>query len=436
MIKVYYQGIIESAMVVAFFYLAFQLFFNKEASFRQNRLFLILGVLLGLFVPFLDFTAPTGFIPEGFIELKTINVGTGDMGVEANTESFAKLHLLYLIYFIGVVFFLGKFLIQILNLFRLYKNARIKKNSNIVFVYTGKRHPVFSFLNYVFIDTELAHSKDLDIIINHERVHVAQKHSIDLLLFELLAIVQWFSPFVWMYRKSIKQNHEFLADRGVLGNGFTLKKYQEVLLQNYSFLNYGLANSFNHSLTFKRLIMMKKNNSKRKSVAKLLIVLPILIISVYFISCSKGTDDVDRINYKKVELVEDETGKVTTVITEEVKTDEELMSTLNTEGEIFRRVEEMPEFPGGDLALRKFLASEVKYPEQAKEMGLSGKVFVQFVVNSDGYVSSTEIARGEHDVLNEEAMRVVRMLPKWTPGKQRGKAVSVYYTVPINFQLQ
>lgn len=433
MIKVYYQGIIESAMVVAFFYLAFQLFFNKEASFRQNRLFLILGVLLGLFVPFLDFTAPTGFIPEGFIELKTINVGTGDMGVEANTESFAKLHLLYLIYFIGVVFFLGKFLIQILNLFRLYKNARIKKNSNIVFVYTGKRHPVFSFLNYVFIDTELAHSKDLDIIINHERVHVAQKHSIDLLLFELLAIVQWFSPFVWMYRKSIKQNHEFLADRGVLGNGFTLKKYQEVLLQNYSFLNYGLTNSFNHSLTFKRLIMMKKNNSKRKSVAKLLIVLPILIISVYFISCTKENEILDNKKEDKLEIVGKENNLI---VTEETKKAESIQKSISSNEQVFDIVEEMPEFPGGDMALRQFIAQEVKYPQEAKEAGVSGKVYVRFAVNSDGYVSCTEIARGEHDVLNEEAMRVVRMLPKWTPGKQRGKAVSVYYTVPINFQLQ
>jgi protein TonB len=99
-------------------------------------------------------------------------------------------------------------------------------------------------------------------------------------------------------------------------------------------------------------------------------------------------------------------------------------------------VEEMPEFPGGVTALRKYLAESVKYPVIAQENGIQGKVYVNFVVNKDGSVSNAKIARGVDPSLDQEALRVVSTLPKWKPGKQRGQPVRVSYTVPINFQLQ
>lgn len=105
------------------------------------------------------------------------------------------------------------------------------------------------------------------------------------------------------------------------------------------------------------------------------------------------------------------------------------------EEEVFYIVENMPEFPGGDVALRTYIAQNVKYPEIAKENGLSGKVFVQFVINQKGEVENVKIARGVDPALDKEAIRVVQNLPKWKPGSQRGKPVRVSYTVPINFQL-
>lgn len=104
--------------------------------------------------------------------------------------------------------------------------------------------------------------------------------------------------------------------------------------------------------------------------------------------------------------------------------------------EVFFIVEDMPEFPGGDLALRKYLASQIKYPVIAQENGIQGKVYVTFVVGKDGAVSNARIARGVDPSLDKEALRVVNSLPKWKPGKQRGKPVNVSYTVPINFVLQ
>lgn len=104
--------------------------------------------------------------------------------------------------------------------------------------------------------------------------------------------------------------------------------------------------------------------------------------------------------------------------------------------EVFVIVEDMPEFPGGELALRQWISTNVKYPVIASENGVQGKVFVTFVVDRDGSVSNARIARGVDPSLDQEALRVVNNLPKWKPGKQRGKPVRVSYTVPINFQLQ
>ena len=106
------------------------------------------------------------------------------------------------------------------------------------------------------------------------------------------------------------------------------------------------------------------------------------------------------------------------------------------ETKVFYIVEEMPEFPGGEVALRKWIAGEIKYPVIAQENGIQGKVYVTFVVGKDGSISNAVVARGVDPSLDKEALRVVNQLPKWKPGKQRGKPVNVSYTVPINFVLQ
>ncbi|WP_163326113.1 energy transducer TonB [Draconibacterium mangrovi] len=106
------------------------------------------------------------------------------------------------------------------------------------------------------------------------------------------------------------------------------------------------------------------------------------------------------------------------------------------EAQVFFIVEDMPEFPGGDLALRKYIANAIKYPVIAQENGIQGKVYVTFVVSKTGKVTDAKIARGVDPSLDKEALRVVNALPAWKPGKQRGKPVNVSYTVPINFVLQ
>ena len=103
---------------------------------------------------------------------------------------------------------------------------------------------------------------------------------------------------------------------------------------------------------------------------------------------------------------------------------------------VFFIVEEMPKFPGGDLALRKYIAENIRYPEMAKENDIQGTVYVRFVVNEKGKVTDVQVIRGVDPLLDAEAVRVVKSLPDYTPGKQRGKAVKVSHSVPIKFALQ
>ncbi|TKG92454.1 energy transducer TonB [Puteibacter caeruleilacunae] len=128
--------------------------------------------------------------------------------------------------------------------------------------------------------------------------------------------------------------------------------------------------------------------------------------------------------------IDDETAiDVAPVLTEEEEEDD-------ADAPVFVVVEDMPEFPGGDLALRKYIATSIKYPVIAQENGIQGKVYVTFVVNKQGRVENARIARGVDPSLDKEALRVVNGLPAWKPGKQRGKPVKVSFTVPINFVLQ
>lgn len=132
---------------------------------------------------------------------------------------------------------------------------------------------------------------------------------------------------------------------------------------------------------------------------------------------------------EEMDIIDMEADDETVIEVVEVEEEEE-------EEQIFVIVEEMPQFPGGDLALRKWIANNVKYPNIARENDIQGKVFVRFCVNKNGTVDKVSIARGVDPLLDKEAIRVVKLLPKWKPGMQRGKPVNVWYTVPINFQLQ
>jgi len=337
-------------------------------------------------------------------------------------------------------------------------------------------------------------------------VHIRQRHSIDVLLLELVVLVQWFNPFIWYLRRAVRENHEFLADALVVNKGISPVRYKAMLIEQVTGIQLQVANNFNYSLLKSRMKMISKIKSPRWAGYKYLIGLMTMLLLVVVFACEKTPEtnnkqvavksasigeqplilidnkvvtksDMDNLepnkiakvnvlkkgtqlsslaetygedkvkngviqiftkDYENKELAQKTDGKnvdEVVVVSKEKKASKDDNTTYNGEP-VFFIVEDMPEYPGGDLALRKYIAANIKYPKYAKEHGIQGKVYVNFVVSKTGEVGGATIARGISPALDAEALRVVENLPQWKPGMQKGQPVNVRFTVPINFVLQ
>jgi TonB family protein len=324
----------------------------------------------------------------------------------------------------------------------------------------------YSFLKYVFVSQSLLQSKGYDKMIDHELEHVKQGHSVDVIILELLTVFQWFNPFMWMLNHAIRENHEYLADQAVLIKGVTRGEYKMLLLNQFVGGQLVIANNFNYSIIKNRIKMMSKIKSSKLAITKIAFGVLVAGALVIAFACeqkeSVETKPIQKDAITIVSTIQDD-GKVKIEGSEadlekykalfaskwgiEVVTDslgntflveKEIIQpkSLDSNEEVFFIVEQMPEFPGGEMALRQYIATAVKYPDEAIKNGTQGKVYVTFVVSKDGSVADVKIARGVSPSLDAEALRVVNALPKWMPGKQKGEVVNVSYTVPINFKLQ
>jgi len=296
--------------------------------------------------------------------------------------------------------------------------------------------------------------------------HIRQGHTFDVLILEVLTVLQWFNPFMWILKKVIRENHEFLADRAVLSSGVNAGRYKQLLLNQVLGLQPEVANHFNSSLIKKRIKMISGiKSSKLANIKYLAGAISIVALVTVFACENKETIEMESTTEKAASLqISVEDGKIKLLGDDvDIKKVEDILSAGNIRvskdslgntymwseeapnsiyarneelDQVFLIVEDMPVFPGGENALRKYIANSVKYPVLAQENGIQGKVYVTFVVGKDGFVKNARIARGVDPVLDKEALRVVNTLPQWKPGIQRGEPVNVSYTVPINFVLQ
>ena len=262
----------------------------------------------------------------------------------------------------------------------------------------------------------------MEQIIAHERMHAFQLHSLDLILIEVLVILFWFNPFIYWYRKSIREIHEYLADQAVVENGHDQIDYQKLLLSQISDNRFiGLTSRFSYSLSKNRLKMLSMIKSKNTAKIKIALAIPLAIGAIFFFvnsiegaKASKKTSDVP-INLQD------------TIIKYVVDEDEQVYFT----------VEIMPKFQGKESgAFRTYIGENLKYPETAQKNGVSGKVYVQFDINKKGELVNAEVIRGADADLDKEALRVVNSSPKWDSGVNDGKPVIVRYTFPITFALK
>jgi TonB family protein len=284
-------------------------------------------------------------------------------------------------------------------------------------------------MGHIFINSRLCHEDETEII-RHEQNHLRQYHFLDIIFIELVKAFQWFNPVVYLFNRSLRAIHEFQADQDCLSSGVPVINYQKLLLsQVFKTRAFNMTSSFsNPSLIKKRMIMMTKKRTSPIANMKLLMVIPVTGLVLLSISAFRGNTDNSENPFNTGNVNQPSPSLPSAMVKDDPVDDP------NTAP--FVSVEEMPVFPGGDVALLKYIGENTKYPELAKKNNIQGRVIIRFCISSKGNINQVSVIKGVDPELDAEAIRVVKTLPVFEPGKQGGKPVPVWYMVPITFNLK
>lgn len=404
-------------MALALLYTCIIPLLEKETFHRLNRLLILGCLVLSFAIPLVHFTGgtnPTVDMVRQAVQLPEVLINGN--AKEQSVWSWAD--IMTCIYIIGVVAIFTMTVVQTVRLTRQLRQCEhITDNRGNTVVLTDCATSPFCLFHYIVMSRD-DYANNRSYILTHEQEHIRLGHSIDLVVLQVATIIQWFNPFVWLIGKNLKAIHEFEVDEAVLNKGIDATQYQKFLvIKAVGNRLQPFANNLNKESLKRRIIMMNQKKSNRWMMLKALFVIPVatLAVSVF----ANGTDVSNM-------------AKETTPTAAALSTTN--MQTQKSDKKIFRVVEEMPKFKGGDAKLMELLMMNMKYPESAIKAKQQGRAIVGFVVRKDGTVSDVYIEKSTgYDVLDNEAMRVVKSMPAWEPGKQKGKPVNVKYFVPITF---
>ena len=431
--------ILKSAACLAVFYLFYKLLMSRDTFHRFNR-FALLGLLvLSSVLPLVEVSvnhpAPvheTMLTLEQLLLLSNVQA-EGEVVSQPTTALWVRVALL--VYLVGIVFFAVRNLWSLGRLAVLLRRGRLEqladwlpgRTENVRLVVHKHDIAPFSWMRYIVLSRKDLEENGREILI-HELAHIRNRHSWDLLLADLCIFVQWFNPAAWLLKQELQTIHEYEADDTVLREGVDAKKYQMLLIKKAVGTRlYSMANSFNHSSLKKRITMMLKEKSSPWARVKYLYVLPLAALAVSAFARPEVSAVADELSSAKVNDL------VASMKTNQLETVS--FAVKDTLTPVFEVVERMPQFPGGVAAQVKYFKKNLRYPAEAKKAGTQGRVVVQFFVNKDGSISNVKVLRGVDPALDAEAIRLVNSMPKWKPGMQKGKAVTVKYTVPVLFKL-
>ena len=415
-------------------WVAYRLLFTNSNRFQFNRFYLLTAMLFSLALPLFGLlmgeTTPqvVAFkqnLLGGFM-LKEITISYGEPTAvtlpEVEVAPPARIHVslwqvLGIIYLIGVAVMALLFLFKMVKLVAMIIRSPKRKMDGYTMVFTHKEHGPYSFFRYAFFTDENVNPD----IIRHELSHISHHHSWDILMVELMKIFQWFNPFIYFYKRELQSLHEYIADDDVVATGADKRNYMMLILQQCTAVDFSdMSNNFSLILTKKRIKMITKHEKAKGFWWKLLATLPVLAL-LLIVNARASAQQVKKTDETVYEF---STKDITNIKIKKVDNDS-----------IYQIVEVMPEFPGGTSEMMTYLSGNIKYPEEAKEKGISGRVFLSFVIEKDGAVSNVKVAKGIGKECDDEAVRVVKAMPKWKPGLMKGKPVRVSYMLPIFFKL-
>jgi TonB family protein len=377
------------------------IFLKKETFFQLNRAFLLFAILLSFILPVLHM----GWAEHlGVAREIKYSIVAEPITIFANKSAshthFTIAEVISWSYLTGIA------VLAVLLIIRLMAVKRIILNAESTLSY--------SFFRKVYLGNNATNQ----LICEHENIHAAQWHSADILLIEVVVIFNWFNPLVYLFRRELKNVHEFIADEGALKLAGNKKAYATLLLsQTFETPINNLVNTFfNKKLLKQRIMMIQKNKSQRKSLLKYLLSAPVIVLMLILSSATTDRNS-DKAPSKAL------TGNM-------------LQATQGPTNKVFTVVEHPPTYPGGLDKLYKFLGANIHYPAAMREKKVEGKVLISFIVGEDGSLSNIKILREPGYGSGEETVRVMKLSPKWIPGVQNGKKVRVQYTLPVTFTLK
>jgi len=395
----------KSFVLLSVFYAVYKFWLENEKMFRFNRAYLLASLVFSLIIPLQLFSIKSFFSNEiNIVQLEGIVIRTNNIVLNKIDYNSIAMNILSGIYIVVAIILIFRFTV---NLYSFYKkmtknDIQIIKNQKVVLV---KEHILpHSFWNAIFInEEEFKNGKIPSELITHEKAHLIQKHTLDILFIEVLQILFWFNPLLYFYKKAIKLNHEFLADEAVNIQFESILTYQKLLLNIASNENnVALASNINYLITKKRFFMMTKKESSTKIIFKVFTVGIIYSLLLFAFSTKSIAQENTITGLDNKTKVADNTT--------------------------------LPEFPGGLMEFYKFIGQRFQIPEEVSKNKIQGKIFMEFMVEKDGSLSEFKITKDLGAGLGEEAIRILKLSPKWIAGTKDGKPVRVKYNLPITIQ--
>lgn len=418
-------------LIFGFYYL---LFLKESRAFQLNRIYLVTCVLFSFIIPFLDFSYIDVKDTQIEVLLSQISVYVDRVEIASHSSDNYWIYILYS----GMCVASLVFLWNIFSLIRLVKNGKYIKTERYRLI-VSDIDGVFSFFRYIFSNME----ENEEAVIEHELIHINEKHSLDLIFYNIVQIFLWYNPMIYLLRNEVIINHEYIADKKVVSKG-NKKDYINTLLCRTFCVNMNITNGLLQTNLKKRIEMMKnEKQTKMKSVKYLVALsLPIFMIGIssnFNYSFASGFEQNESFttsseNYSQKSFT-DADFSLFNMIENKYKEFKE-KAPQKEEDEVYVKVEKMPSFPGGQKAMYKYLGENIKYPEEAAKAKIQGKVYIGFIVEKDGKITNAKVLRPVNKYLDAEAINVVINMPKWIPGKQKGKNIRVKYTIPVNFRLK
>ncbi|NML68759.1 M56 family metallopeptidase [Chryseobacterium sp. RP-3-3] len=478
MLPIILKIILCSSLFIGVYYL----FLEREKMYRFNRFYLLLSLIVSYVIPFISITL---HLPKPENKVKILFEDTAQQIILAQPEQENSnwMTVIWIIYGVVTLFLLIRSILSIRAVKRIQGERRIYQNHSIMV--TKENISPFSFWNTIYLGETYIENNRVDTrIFLHEKGHIDQKHSLDLIFLDIIKIFTWFNPVLFLYKKAILTNHEFLADEVVLNNSFSIKEYQNLILKEIiNRQNLPLTHSFNFNNTKKRFIMMTTKKSKFIVLKKAAGITAMMAAAALFAERTYAvspalTADTQKVNSKETgisstmqvsnnagTLKKQQSPQANLIVQNyfEKTVDVKSQSAMGTKKEMVKVVSDtisprktasnegintnvntqqnqdviQAEFPEGEKSLRTKIGSMLDTSIfSGKEKFVKTTAFIH--IDETGKVNQIT-ASGDNENFNKEMIKTITVVNNgaaWKPATRNGKAIASIYKLPATMSFQ